>query len=207
VFVKAILRKPLSTRRRSLFWGLAVIPLVLIGLWLTRAAWLPYLFQYLDVSQPPHKADFIVILGGGIERAERAAELYQQGYTSHIIVSGGKSFTRSYYDLMIEANVPHDTIIVNDRATSTWDEAEQVLAILHERNAQSALIITDSVHTRRAQATYQSLINDSSIQLTFVAAVTDLSADTWWQSRYATRYVLSEYVKIVYYFLRYGVRE
>lgn len=207
MFVKAILRKPLSIRRRSLFWGLAVIPLVLISMWLTHAAWLPYLFLYLDVSQPPQKADFIVILGGGNERAERAAELYQQGYTSQIIVSGGKSFTRDYYDLMIEASVPHDAIIVNDGATSTWDEAEQVLAILREKDAQSALIITDSIHTRRARATYQSLNNDSSIQLTFVAAVTDLSPDTWWKSRYATRYVLSEYIKMVYYFLRYGVRE
>jgi uncharacterized SAM-binding protein YcdF (DUF218 family) len=204
-----LVNNPLAVRRRFRLWGLAAVILLLLVtiLWFTRAVWLPRLFLYLDVSQPPHKADFIVILGGDSARAERAAELYKEGYTSHVIVSGGKRFTRVYYDLMIEAGVPHDAIIINDRATSTWDEAGQVLAILRENNARSALIITDSIHTRRARATYHSLTSDSPIQLTFVAALTDLSPESWWQNEYATQYVLSEYFKMVYYFLRYGVHE
>jgi uncharacterized SAM-binding protein YcdF (DUF218 family) len=167
--------------------------------------WLPYLYHYLDVSELPHKADFIVVLGSGRNRVFEAANLYHQGYADRIILSGCEESIPSDSNAFEEAGVPDEAILINDQATSTMDEAQQILALLQEGQAKSALIVTDAPHTRRVRATYDHLKRDTTLELTFVAAPSNFSDTTWWKSKQAFEFVLSEYVKGVYYGIRYGI--
>ena len=159
-----------SSRRRKRLLTLMVFGLCFIGLlWLSRRFWLPWLHDYLDVSQPPQPADFVVILGGSDSRARTAAVLYKQGLVSRVIASGCYPSLGSQLTLFEEEGIPSDAILVNDNAKNTWNEAKQVLALLQTEGATSALIVTDRFHTRRARAAYAHLKGDSDIELTFVA--------------------------------------
>lgn len=189
---------------RRIMIGVTILALVL---WLSRHLWLPKLYDFLDVGQPPEQADFIVVLGGGADgnRAILAAELYRQGLAPRLIASGCYPAILSDMEELIQAGVPSEVIISNVHAESTWNEAKQVLTLLKQENATSALIVTDGFHTRRARATYDHLQTDPEIRLTFVSTSGPFVADSWWQIPSGPRLVLGEYVKLAYYLVRYGV--
>jgi uncharacterized SAM-binding protein YcdF (DUF218 family) len=181
----------------------------LVGIgWLARPRWLPWLYMFLDVTQPPRHADFVVVLGGGDgSRASTAADLYRQGYASRLIVGGCIPGTLEA-DLAIldEAGVPQDRIIVLEGAQSTWEEAHQVLDVLHKEGASSALIVTEAFHSRRAWATYRHLQSKPKIELTFVNAPRDFGPDNWWYDKSGWPLTRNEFAKLAYYLVRHGVR-
>ncbi len=164
-------------------------------------------YRFLDVSEPPQAADVIVALGGsGGTREARAVELYHEGYAPLVLVSGsiGENMERGL--VVIEASdLPEDAVIINRGATNTYDEAQQVIEILMSLDAQSALIVTDAHHTRRAMATYLHVLDGRPIELTFVAAIPDiLDPDRWWEYEFWQE-IAKEFIKLPYYWFVYGV--
>lgn len=172
---------------------------------LSHSLWLPGIYRFLDVSQSPQNADVIVVLGGsGGQRETYAAHLYQQGYAPKVLISGGVNLIDHAVDLAIDNGVLKENITINDQATNTYDEAEQVLALLQELHADSALIVTDRFHTRRASATYHQVFQGYDIKLTFVSPDDRVDASNWLSSSIRDQ-VVSEYLKLFYYGIHYGV--
>ncbi len=169
---------------------------------------LRFAYRSLDVSQPPQPADVLVALGGsGGTREARAVELYHEGYAPLVLVSGTAGHLNMERGLaVIEASdIPDEAVIINGRATNTYDEAQQVIEILISLDAESALIITDAHHTRRAMATYLHLLDGRPIELTFVAAIPDiLNPDRWWEYEFWQE-IAKEFLKLPYYWFVYGV--
>ena len=191
-------RKPLLT--------IIALGMCFIGvLFLSRGFWLPGLLDYLDVSQPPQPADVLVILGGNGSRARTAVDLYNQRLASRVILGGCSASLEMQLAYLEKEGVPSSAIVATVDAESTWDEAKQVLDLLQTDGATSALIITDSYHTRRARATYAHMSAKMDIELTFVSSSDTLSSENWWRNGTSRWDVLSEYPKLVYYLLRYGV--
>lgn len=171
----------------------------------TASHWLPSLYTSLDVSDAPRPADVILILGGGGPyRPRTAVDLYRRDLAPRIIVSGNTDGMKEAIGIVVGAGIPADAIIINDKATNTFDEAQQVLEILRELEATSALIVTDATHTRRARATYRHVFRDSEIRLTFVASESEMDASNWWRSKESAQVPL-EYLKMFYYWVAYGV--
>ncbi|HVO70355.1 MAG TPA: ElyC/SanA/YdcF family protein, partial [Aggregatilineaceae bacterium] len=112
---------------------LALGSVVLGVLFITRDLWIPGMYDYLDLEQVPVKADCIVILGGEDGRAWRAIELYRAGYASEILASDQDEGLQNYLLILAHAGIPSSQILANAHPTSTWDEAQQVLAILKDR--------------------------------------------------------------------------
>lgn len=198
-----------KTIRRYKYWRWLIIigASIFCLMWIGRFQIASHIYDFLDASRPPEHADVVVVLGGGSNgnRAKKAYELYEQGYAPNVIVSGSNSGLSNDLAYLKRKGIPSEVITINDRATSTWDEAQQVLSALREQEADSAIIVTDGFHTRRAQATYDKLQRDPPIELTFVSAVPTFPADHWWSSRQGRKKVATEYSKTVYYCLRYGV--
>ena len=195
-------------------WRWVALALLVVVLWLSRGSWLPLLSTFLDVSQSPRQADFIVLLGGGkANRAQAAVDLYQQGFAPRVIISGGPLYRYGIecstalltLDDVQRMGLPADVVLLSDEATSTWDETQQLLALLEQEGALSALIVTDPVHTRRTRATYRKLQTTQAIELTFVAAEATFPTHRWWQSEEGLIAVQNEYIKLAYYLLDYGV--
>ncbi len=184
---------------------LGIVAVLVLTLALTHALWLPSIFAYLDVSEPPRLADVIVVLGGGGGQRERfAARLYEQGYAPLILVSGYTDKMQYALNILAENGVPEDRLLINDEATSTYTEAQQVLDLLMEIDAQSALIATDAFHTRRARATYERVFGEHNIEITLVSPDPGIEPTTWWNSVYRD-FVVTEYAKMLYYWAVYGV--
>jgi uncharacterized SAM-binding protein YcdF (DUF218 family) len=171
---------------------------------LLHPLWLPALYSYLDVSRSPREADAIVVLGGGRNRTEHAATLYAEGYAPQVIVSGNFSGSPGNDIATVHERVPRNAVLINDQATNTYDEAEQVLAILLEIDARSALIVTDRSHTRRARATYHHVFSGHEIELTMVSPDDSIEASSWWKTKGVGR-IAMEYPKMLYYLIAYGV--
>jgi uncharacterized SAM-binding protein YcdF (DUF218 family) len=197
-----------SLRRKSLLWLIFAGVLVLALLMkFNKSVWLPWLYTVLDVGQSPKEADFVVILAGGTgTRTSTALDLYNQGYTHHLILCGCDDDIERKLRILWRAGVPSDDItVVSSDAESTWEEAQVMLAFLQEQGADSALVITDGFHTRRARATYRRRQSRPGIDLTFVSTTDPFVADSWWETASGPRLIRNEYIKTVYYIFRYGV--
>lgn len=185
---------------------IAVIFLALIvGFILTHRFWLPMLYTYLNKSQPAKTADIIVVLGGSNGRREAfALTLYNQKYAPKILVSGHRETMKNGLNLIEKSNLPKEALLINDQATTTYDEAQQILNRLIEIHAKSVLIVTDQFHTRRASATYQKVFQEYDIKLTFVSLETTIDSKNWWQTGLRP-FIELEYLKILYYWFAYGI--
>jgi uncharacterized SAM-binding protein YcdF (DUF218 family) len=185
---------------------LLIICPVICVMWITHNQWLPLLCSWLNVSGSPVKADFIVYMGGEENlRPTRAAQLYKEGYADRVIASGYYSLVPTGLKVLQDKGVPLQAILINDRATTTWDESQQILAILRKEGAKSALIVTSASHTRRASATFETNQNDQRIELIFIAADLSNQCDTWWNTAQGKFTLQYEYSRIIFYLFRYGV--
>ena len=120
------------------------------------------------------KGDIIVVLGGGIEaegyfgrwgdlnhaadRVVSAAELWHAKKAPKIVVSGGAtngpvSEARRMSDLLERLGVPTAAISLEEKSLNTEGNAREVSAMA-KSSAQHILLVTSSVHMRRASALF-----------------------------------------------------
>lgn len=173
--------------------------LVAGALFLLLATDFPLADRMLTIRQTPERADVIVVLGGGgAERPLRAAELYRAGLAPRVLISGsgeGEPIRRR----LIRAGVPTSAISVENGSTSTYENAAFSGPVLRELNARKILLVTSWFHTRRARAVFRNVAGD--MEVVAVPAYPASVARGWRDSAP----VVKEYVKIVGYWLRYGV--
>lgn len=179
--------------------------LVVMWGWLTRADWLPSMVTYLDVSEPPEHVDVVVSLGSNMGRVAKAAQLFEQGLASEIVISGRPSYLEEQIAFLEGRGVARDRIRTVVLARNTWTEAGRVMALLNEGGARSAMIVTNDYHTRRARATYERRQTESYVPLVFVAADRRVRPDAWWKKPGVRWMILREYAKLGFYLVRYGV--
>ena len=190
-----------GTISRLLFYSISFGVLLI----LSHPLWLPIVILCLDVSKTPRIVNTIVVLGGGSgRRSTYASELYHKGYAQTIIVSGYVGYMERDIRILQQQQIPNNNVIINDRATNTFNEAQQVIEILIHNNLQSALIVTDKFHSRRALATYRHIAHEQSIELTVVSPDDNIDPSSWWKPVLKSS-IVQEIIKIPYYWIAYGV--
>lgn len=125
--------------------------------------------QPLVVSERPVKADAIVVLGGGVgesgkagqgyeERVEYAVELYKNGYAGHIIFSSGYVHifkeTLVMKALAVSLGVPESAIMLESKASSTYDSVLSVKEILSKEHWDSIILLTSPYHMLRVSKVF-----------------------------------------------------
>ena len=90
--------------------------------------------------------------------------------------------------------------------TGTHEEAELVRQFAGDHGFKSVLIVTSAYHSRRALWTFSRVFRASGIQ--FGLARVDPGAEsplptTWWLTARGWRLVPTEYVKMIYYVVKY----
>jgi uncharacterized SAM-binding protein YcdF (DUF218 family) len=198
---------PGKRKKRLIFYVALFVSLIsLVGV--SRDTWLSFLYSFLDVSQEPEPADYIVVLAGfGTHRIPDAIELYRYGYAPRVIISGSGEVIPEATQMFEDAGISPHALILEDRpGDSTWEEAHRILALLNEEGASSAIIVTNGWHTRRARATYRHVQTTDEIEFTFVASKWDVfPTDPWWQYKWGRVVVRDEYIKLAAYLFRYGI--
>lgn len=179
------------------------------ALYLTSNHWLPLVYKALDVTQAPVAADVFVILGGGYSRAQRAADLYPQLHPQLIIVSGGHPLVDVDIQILQENGVPDSVIFPLAISNSTYEEAVNVLDFLSKSGYESALIITEPHHSRRALATFTCVNrwNNYGLELHITGSTPapELQADNWWEFYWIANAIPMEYIKMGGYLFQYGI--
>jgi uncharacterized SAM-binding protein YcdF (DUF218 family) len=172
---------------------------------------------------PLERADAIVIFAGSntyIERAEWAADLWRQGRASRFILtydfqSAGwderrqrnPNFTERTQDILISRGVPLENIaVVYQDAYNTRGEAAKVREYARQRGFRSLLFVTSAYHTRRSWWTLRQVFAGSGMELGLDAPPPGWEtppAWRWWSESTGWKLVPGEYLKFIYYWLRY----
>ena len=179
--------------------------------------------KFLITEAPLAKADAIVVLGGSAtykERTHEAARLLFEGRSPSILItndnqrgpwSSADQRNLYYYERSFEElekfGVPSQSIdLLVTPVTSTYEEAQVVKEYAQQRGLHSILIVTSAYHSRRALWVFSKVFRDTgiSIGLTSVPPGEQTPpAATWWLSARGWKLVPVEYVKMVYYMIRY----
>lgn len=94
---------------------------------------------YLDVHAPPRGPAAHIVFGTNQPTpAEIVADRYHQGLAPLIILTGGVNRhtgvieAREHRRILLEQGVPERVIRCEDRSTTTWENVERALPLLHE---------------------------------------------------------------------------
>lgn len=112
------------------------------------------------------EADVIIVLGAAAyeeevspvyrERLNHSIDLYQRGYGKKIIVTGGVAKGNTHSDAYVAAQyllsqqVPEADILMEESSTITQENLENSRALMEENGFQSAIIVSDPLHMKRA---------------------------------------------------------
>ena len=173
-------------------------------------------------AELPH-ADALVVLAGSstyVERTRRAAQLFAAGVAAKIVLTndnlrGGWSASQERNPFFVELavdelkrhGVPAEKIeIMPGFVSNTYDEITRVREYSDARGLKSILIVTSAYHSRRAWWTLRHVFRSSDVAIGLDAAAPGQQSpwpSTWWWHRVGWKMVPGEYVKMVYYWLRY----
>jgi uncharacterized SAM-binding protein YcdF (DUF218 family) len=126
------------------------------------------LWDYHHVNHTLEKADTILVLGShDLRVADRAAELYFEGWAPMIIFSGGLgNFTKELWTepeadqfaaIAVKLGVPNESILVENRSANTGENILFTQKLLKEKNLdlQSFIVVQKPYMERRSYATFK----------------------------------------------------
>jgi uncharacterized SAM-binding protein YcdF (DUF218 family)/glycosyltransferase involved in cell wall biosynthesis len=156
-----------SARRRGVQVTLALAATYLL-LFYTPLLWVAA--EPLRRAAPPQPADAIVVFAGGVgesgkagggaqERVSHAVDLYRAGYAPRVLFSTGYVFTFREAEVMkavaIANGVPDTAIVLEEKATNTYENVELTRRMLDERGWRRILLVSSPYHMRRALLTWK----------------------------------------------------
>ena len=179
--------------------------------------------QSLVVKSDLPSSDAIVILSGSstyVERTAWAAGLFREGRAPIIILTndgliGGwnKAEQRNpyFYELaakeLEQQGVPADKIqFATEPALGTYEESLGVREYATAHKLKHLLVVTSAYHSRRALWSMRRACEGSGIEVGIDSPPPGLQTPTpgtWWLHRKGWRVVAGEYVKMIYYWMKY----
>jgi uncharacterized SAM-binding protein YcdF (DUF218 family) len=132
-------------------------------LWILYIQWMIFSVQH----QKPNKSDVGIVLGAALwddypspalqERLDTAYDLYNRGYYSKIIVSGGMDYNGSTIPeaegmkrYLVAKGTPADHIFIEDQSRSTYENLLFSKKIMKINNWNSSIVVTHEYHGARA---------------------------------------------------------
>lgn len=113
-------------------------------------------------------SDVIVLLeGDGLNRYEKAVNLYQQGWAKKIIFSGGivdyEYGSYPFSDVLphiLKCGVPEGDIIHEDKSLNTREQAIEVVNLAMKNNWKRIILVATHEHQYRAYLTFLRVVLD-----------------------------------------------
>lgn len=201
-------------------WRKKWLILFFLGCWIVifRIPILQSVGRFLIKEDKLAKSDAIFVLGGNIfDRSTHGVYLYQQDYADVIIPLGetiekvlmaanvnkpDAVLSKEY--MMSELNTPNEVIIPLIKGTSTKEEAEAILAYSLENNYKKIIIVSDKFHLRRISNTFKADFKTKGIDVLLSGAPnSSYREDFWWKYEQGLIMVNNEYIKLLYYLVKY----
>lgn len=176
---------------------------VIIALVVGLLAWF-YPEKFLTVDAGPVTADVLVVIGGGggqHERALKAAQLFRDHAAPRVIITG-EGDDQVNRHVLIANGVPANDIEVENKSTTTRENAKFTGKILNAEKVRTAILVTSWYHARRAEKTFEHFVPE--IKFYSRPAYFGFDRDDWEKNGTNKRMRL-EFLKLPGYWLRYGV--
>ena len=140
-------------------------------------------------------SDAIILLeGDGFDRFRKAVSLYKQGQAPKIVFSGNiTDYDYGSYPFaevlprMLEAGVPEEDIIHEDKSLNTREQAVEVVRMAQERGWRKLILVASHEHQYRAYLTFLREVLDSKSGITLYNAPArnlDWFVDKGWGTRF-----------------------
>lgn len=192
--------------------GLLCLPAV-------RQAALPPVADWLDVNQRPECAPWVLILPGDeSRRALTAAGLVRIGLARQVLipqnpasadVTDGITLPTAQITrrILLHAGIADDDIVLlPSQSRTTFDDA-RALAVFLRRPDAKVTVVTSAFHTRRASFVFRKVFAADALRIRVVSAPNPgFESGDWWQRREGLRLILTEYLKLAFYYVRYSER-
>ena len=192
-----------------------------ICLFIYRNSILGGIGHFLTVAESPATTSsnntFFVLGGNGFERGKGAALLANEFPTSQFICTGGGdtlnemralglNFTSSQLTrkCMIESGVDSLRVTELGKATSTFEESEEILAYCINNHLKEISVVSSDFHLFRLGMVFGEKFQEKGILVHFFGTETkDFKAQSWWTFEAGLITTFNEYIKIVYYVFKY----
>ena len=173
--------------------------------------------KFFTVNNATPGADVIVVLSGGKDtRIPHALKLFEEGYAPEILLTDEKKSNIRFAHLFptnemiaqtmieeLEMSVPVSTIrSQKGGATSTFDEAYDLLKLSEKKRYGHLILVTDAFHTRRAYHAFQTVFEDTEIKIEMSASSNEIfNVNNWWTSDQGISAYVLESIKYPVYLL------
>jgi len=137
------------------------------------------LWDYHHMNHEPAKADCILALGShDLRVADRAAELYLEGWAPLVIMSGGLgNFTQDMWTeteadqfaaIAIKKGVPADAVLIENKSTNTGENILFTKQLLKEKglDPENFIVVQKPYMERRSYATFKKHWPDKNLLVT-----------------------------------------
>ncbi len=207
-----------SFSRRALFLALSAIALLAL-FYVFRTEALAASANFLVVRDKLDSADIIFLLNGDLTtRPAHAAKLLREGMASRIVIARAEdspgvqigaypNVTDSNIAVLRGLGVPESKIVQlrwQKGVAHTFDEARALFEYSQENPVHTVILVTSDLHSRRARFIFRKVLKGTSVRI-ISAPVSDLKygAHNWWTVEDGVIGVQNEYVKLLYYYLKY----
>lgn len=202
-------------KKRWLFLSAALFVLVVVifcRVWILQG-----IGQFLVADDDDFRSSHYAVLGGNsAERGHAAAWIASIQPSAKFITTGGNRPSQlaaigiHTYEAILtqkkmeQCGVESGKIHAITAGTSSKEEAEILLQHCQKHGISDITIVSGQYHLRRLRQTFEPLFEAAGIQIKFFGAIEkDFDPNHWWQSESGLIYTNNEYIKILYYWLKY----
>ena len=187
------------------------------ALYLFRAPILRSFATFLIVEDSLQKGDAIFILsGGGYDRGNEAAKIFEKGFAPKIICTGGNAMNElcvfgidTLESDMAQANlfqlgIPDSVIVMIREGTSTKEEAKIIFDYCKRNSFKHIIIVSSKLHTYRINNVFRKKLKDAGVDLIIRGAPSSrFNEMEWWKTEDGLIAINNEWLKTFYYWWKY----
>ncbi len=202
-------------RGRRVLGGLLALAVLM---YLARFAWLPPIAAWLNVSDPQLPVDFVVPLpGGNDDRPFAAAALIRSGLaaevgvlvnelTPHVADGLVRPMHEVTREVLMRRGVSAEAILMLEGTSNSTFSDIQIIGQLFAKQPNATIaIVTAPSHTRRVRWSVDRILPGYRDQVCVIATFNDsFDEQIWWRSDQGLQVILSEYLKLIFYWLAYS---
>jgi uncharacterized SAM-binding protein YcdF (DUF218 family) len=196
----------------------AIVAVLGTGAWVGGNWLLTSAADFWIISDPLGPADAVAIFGGGLgDRPFAAAQYYRQGLVTKVLVSDNRRDPAERYGRVMSEVAASEAILLSlgtpESAIATFGNAlgnthQEVLALrdwAERHNLRSIIVPTEIFSTRRVRWMLHRAFPSGFVIRVIAVETSEYRRDDWWRHVQGVTAFENEFIKYVYYVLKYQV--